>query len=318
MRIAIIGGAGFIGTRLTARLLAEGHQVAIGDKVNSDKYPELSVICDIRDEDSLRQVLKGCDIVYNLAAEHHDNVSPVSLYHDVNVKGSEKLLNIASENNIKKVVYTSSVAVYGFCDHEGEEATPFNPFNQYGKSKAESEKYYIEWANQDSSRMLTILRPTAVFGENNRGNIYNLLRQVASGLFLMIGDGKNRKSIAYVENIAKALQWSMEQGSGTHIFNYIDKPDMDMNELVSVIRKSLGKSGKPLIRLPYFIAITLAYCFTALEKITKKSMPISPVRVQKFTAETIFSAKKIHGAGFTPEVTLAEGLQKTIEYEFLD
>ncbi len=86
-----------------------------------------------------------------------------------------------------------------------------------------------------------IVRPTVVFGEQNRGNVYNLLRQIASGKFMMIGDGTNRKSMAYVENVAAFLEYSLGFENGVHIYNYIDKPDFDMNTLVSKVNKALGK-----------------------------------------------------------------------------
>lgn len=73
-----------------------------------------------------------------------------------------------------------------------------------------------------------------VFGEQNRGNVYNLLRQIASGKFIMIGSGQNRKSMAYVENVAAFIEHALGFGPGVHIYNYIDKPDFDMNTLVAI------------------------------------------------------------------------------------
>ena len=78
-------------------------------------------------------------------------------------------------------------------------------------------------------RSLVIVRPTVVFGEGNRGNVYNLLRQIASRRFLMFGDGRNKKSMAYVENVAAFIEYSLSFKKGVHIYNYIDKPDFDMN-----------------------------------------------------------------------------------------
>ena len=80
------------------------------------------------------------------------------------------------------------------------------------------------------NRSLVIIRPTAVFGEENRGNVYNLLKQINSKNFIMIGNGKNKKSIAYVRNVADFIIFSTKLNSGIHIYNYIDKPDLTMNE----------------------------------------------------------------------------------------
>lgn len=91
--IAIIGGSGFIGTKLPKRLLESGCAVKIADKVKSLTYPELWIKGDVRDKASLVSALQGCDTIYNLA-EHRDDVTPKSLYWDVNVKGAGNVCTV--------------------------------------------------------------------------------------------------------------------------------------------------------------------------------------------------------------------------------
>lgn len=105
MNIAIIGGSGFVGTRLTKRLLDSGHTVRILDKNDSLTYPELRVQADVRDIKSLIENLNDIELVINLAAEHRDDVSPKSLYDDVNVDGAENVCKACSEKNIKKIKF---------------------------------------------------------------------------------------------------------------------------------------------------------------------------------------------------------------------
>ena len=112
MTVALIGGAGFIGTRLAKRLENESTPFVILDKVPSVVFPQHSKHCDILSLDDLRTCLVGVTAIINLAAEHKDNVSPVSLYYDVNVTGSKNICQIADELGIKKIIFTSSVAVY--------------------------------------------------------------------------------------------------------------------------------------------------------------------------------------------------------------
>ena len=76
MNITVVGGSGFVGTRLTKRLLAAGHTVKIADKNDSKTYPELRVYADVREPKTLAETLKGSDVVINLAAEHRDDVTP--------------------------------------------------------------------------------------------------------------------------------------------------------------------------------------------------------------------------------------------------
>ena len=103
--------------------------------------------------------------------------------------------------------------------------------------------------------------------------MYNLFKQIASGRFIMIGNGDNIKSMAYVENLAAFIQHSLSFGPGVHLFNYTDKPDFTMNELVLLVKKSLGYSEKISFRLPYILAYTIGIIFDLISLITKKKIP---------------------------------------------
>jgi len=315
--IAIIGGAGFIGTELTRQLRQKGETVRIVDKRTSATYPALCSIADVRDIPALRAALQGADIVCNLAAEHKDNVRPRTLYDEVNVQGARNVCRIAAELGIPGIVFTSSVAVYGFAAPDTDERGPLVPFNDYGRTKMEAEEVYQEWLSGGAGRMLTIVRPTVVFGPRNRGNVYNLLRQMASGRFAMVGPGKNVKSMAFVENVASFLAAAVTFGPGGHLFNYIDKPDLSMNELVMLVKRCLGLPARVAVRIPYPAAYLGGLAADLAAKAMRKEPPISAIRVRKFCATTQFRSSRIGATGFVPPVSLGEGLARTIAYEFL-
>lgn len=317
MNIAIIGGSGFVGTRLTKRLLASRHTVRILDKNDSLTYPELRVYADVRDTKSLIENLNDIDLVINLAAEHRDDVSPKSLYDEVNVDGAENVCKACTKKNIKKIIFTSSVAVYGFAPLGTDETGSINYFNDYGRTKWLAEGKYRDWLSKDATQSLTIIRPTVIFGEQNRGNVYNLLKQIASDFFPMVGNGKNVKSMAYVENVAAFIEFSINNTSGEHLYNYIDKPDFDMNSLVSNVHTALGKNKK-LFHWPYWLGMFGGYCFDVLAFLTRKKFSISSIRVKKFCSNSMFNAEAIKNTEFKAPVSLTEGLEKTIRYEFID
>jgi nucleoside-diphosphate-sugar epimerase len=316
MKIAIIGGSGFIGTRLTARLLDRGFTVRIIDKEKSLTYGELWFYGDVREPDSLLQALKGVDVIYNLAAEHRDDVSPVSLYFDVNVQGAENVCKAATTLGIKKIIFSSSVAVYGNAPKDTDETGETLPINHYGSSKLQAEAVYRDWCKKSFNCVLTIIRPTVTFGEKNRGNVYNLLKQMNSGRFFIIGKGTNIKSMAYVENVAAFLEYSLIFETGARVFNYVDKPDFNMRSLVAQFNMKLGKGNSSGLRIPYFIGLLGGYCFDFISLVTGKKLAISSIRVKKFAQDTMFRSGKIDDLYFNPPVSLLEGLDRTIEYEF--
>ena len=349
MTVTIIGGSGFVGTRLVKRLLDSGYTVKIADKRKSVTYPELWTRCDVRNAPneiaefpasftdeamapcadeiaknampmhSLLEVLQGSDVVINLAAEHRDDVTPKSLYDDVNVHGSENVCKACTELGIHKIIFTSSVAVYGFAPVGTDETGEINYFNDYGRTKYLAEGKYREWLKKDSANCAVIIRPTVIFGEQNRGNVYNLLRQIASGKFPMVGKGTNRKSMNYVENVAAFIEYELthDNESGEHLYNYCDEPAYDMNHLVLDCYKALGKPKTKLFHFPYWLAYFGGLCFDLLAFITRKKFAINSIRVKKFTQNTYFVGSNIKKTDFVASVALEEGLRRTIDYEFV-
>ncbi|CDL84094.1 NAD-dependent epimerase/dehydratase family protein [Xenorhabdus szentirmaii] len=313
--IKLIGGSGFIGSRLATQLKIDNIPFQIIDKNKSELFPEQWEYGDVTKPETLYRTLKNASIIINLAAEHKDNVKPIKLYYDVNVDGARNICKVAEQLNIKHIIFTSSVAVYGFVENETDENGDYNAFNDYGKSKLEAEHIYDTWQAKELNRTLVTIRPTVVFGEKNRGNVYNLFRQIASGHFLMIGSGKNKKSMAYVENVAAFLKFSTNFKSGRYVFNYVDKPDFTMNQLTEVICNTL-KKPKSNIHIPYSIGILGGYFFDLLSKIIGKEFPISSIRVKKFCAQTQFKSSSISETGFVPPITLEQGIANTVTTEF--
>jgi len=193
MNTLVTGGSGFIGAHLVSNILKEGHEVRIYDKRRSATYPDLCIVADIRDKEKLAHSLRGIDAVYHLAAEHHDDVRPTSLYYEVNVGGAENLVYALDKNRTNRLIFTSTTALYRLNSGEPDEHSPVMPFNDYGWSKYKSEMVFNEWAGDGERRCLVTVRPTVIFGEGNRGNVYNLISQIRSGRFIMVGNGKNKK-----------------------------------------------------------------------------------------------------------------------------
>ena len=310
----IIGGAGFLGSSLTKILSRSNYDFVVCDLHENN---DLNKNVDIEKPETLKDFSRE-GVIINLAAVHRDDVRPLTRYDDVNVQGSVNVCEAARKNGINKIIFTSSVAIYGFAPADTDESGESNYFNDYGRTKYLAEQVYKKWQAEDpENRSLVIVRPTVIFGEGNRGNVYNLLRQIASGRFAMFGNGKNWKSMAYVENVAAFLEYSLSFKPGLHIYNYIDKPDLDMNSLVSEARKTLFGKNNVGLRLPAFLGMAIGYLADAVVKVTGKTLPVSSIRVKKFMGTTQF-ASSVSETGFVPPISLEEGLARTLRYEFLE
>lgn len=318
MNIDLIGGSGFIGTALCRILIKKNISVNIIDKSKSFEFGKNSKIADVRDIKALRKTIRRKSTIINLAAEHKDNIRPKSLYDEVNIGGAINVCEVAKKRSINTIVFTSSVAVYGFAKIGASENAKINPFNDYGRTKWEAEQIYMAWQAADAkNRTLVIIRPTVVFGEKNRGNVYNLLKQIASGKFLMVGDGKNKKSLAYVENVAAFIEYSLAFKPGIHIYNYIDKPDFTMNSFVSYVNNILGRHEKIKFKIPYLAGYCIGIFFDFLSYSTGKTFPISSIRVKKFCSNSIYNSG-VSSTRFSPPVLLKDALERTVKYEFME
>ncbi|EIM73271.1 UDP-glucose 4-epimerase [Nitritalea halalkaliphila LW7] len=307
--ITVIGGSGFIGTALCRSLQAQAIPFQIVDKNPSTTFPDQTELADVRDPQALASACQG-KVWINLAAEHQDNVRPVRLYEEVNVQGARHLCALAAERQVERLLFVSSVAVYGESHPNADEESPHAASHPYGQTKAAAEQVYRDWQAADPRRrQLLIVRPTVVFGEGNRGNVYNLLAQMASGRFVMIGSGQNRKSMAYLPNVVAFMEHLLgqPQRAGVQVFNYADKPDFSMEELVQNVYEALGKPSTSPFRLPYVFGYGAGLALDLLGKLRGKPFTISAIRVKKFCSTTTFSSARSAASGFQAPFTLAEG-----------
>lgn len=313
-KVTVIGGSGFVGTNLCRQLAMKQQDFEIIDLKMSNQFPEKCKIADVRDAETLRKTITG-DVVVNLAAVHRDDVRDKSEYQSTNVDGAENVALVCEEKGIDKIVFTSSVAVYGFAEPGTDESGIINPFNEYGRTKFEAEERLRAWLKQGQNSLI-IVRPTVIFGEGNRGNVFNLLNQIASGKFLMVGKGKNKKSMAYIGNIIAFLEICIAAKHKYGLYNYVDTPDLTMNELVFQVREKLKGSGGVGPRLPYWLGLILGYTSDLVAKISGKNIPVSSIRIKKFVSTTEFKSAKNSLENFKAPFTLSEGLDRTLQSEF--
>ena len=314
-KISIIGGSGFVGTFLSRKLLTNNFLFEIIDIRPSEEFPNHFKFGDVRDIQSLRKTISG-ELVINLAAVHRDDITEKSEYYETNVGGACCVSQVCEEKGIEKIIFTSSVAVYGFSKPQTDESGEINPFNEYGKSKFQAEQQYRDWQKKGNNKLI-IIRPTVIFGEGNRGNVYQLFKQIVSRKFVMVGTGENIKSLAYVENIVAFLLLCIELNLKNELYNYIDKPNLKIYELLKIVYNIMGYDLKSLVKIPYSLAVSIGYLMDLIYNITGLRSPISKIRIKKFVSNTEFTSSKKIVNDFVPPFTLTEGLKRTLNHEFI-
>ena len=314
-KITVIGGSGFVGTNLCRQLASKQQDFEIIDLKMSNQFPEKCKIGDVRDIDTLRNTVSG-DVVVNLAAVHRDDVRDKSEYQRTNVEGAENVAHVCEEKGIEKIVFTSTVGVYGFAEPGTDETGEISPFNEYGRTKFDAEEKLRAWQSKGQNALL-IVRPTVIFGEGNRGNVFNLLNQIASGKFVMIGMGENKKSMAYIQNVVAFLETCISTDQKYGVYNYVDTPDLTMNDLVTQVRAKLKGKDDVGIRLPFWLGMLLGKMADVVSALTGQNLPVSSIRVKKFASSTEFISAKKTLDQFVAPFELSQGIHKTLQSEFI-
>ncbi len=310
----ITGGSGFIGSHFHLYLRAF-------ELVNLDlKHPDFEhgatfVQGDICEPGLVEKTLAQheCECIIHLAAEHKDFGVTTEAFFRTNEYGTRLVCEAAAKNNVKKIIYFSSVAVYGQTESPSHEGTATQPNSPYGKSKLAAERVLEDWAQADPERKVVILRPTVVYGERNVANMYRLIEKVKSGFYFNIGKGDNIKSIAYVKNLVEATLYLRDRMKpGVEIYNYSDDAQMSVRQITDTISSALGYRNS--ISLPYWMLKALALPFDVITWLTGKDIGISSARIKKLKTQTYHRADKIRNDGFVPRFSNEEGLQAMVNW----
>jgi len=251
----VTGGAGFIGSNLAARLLADGCHVSILDNLstgyrsNVPSHPRLRFVeGDIRDEAAVREGIAGVDVVFHLAASVGNKRSIERPLEDaeVNVIGTLRVLEAALRNGVRKIVTSSSAGVFGELkqlpireDHPAEPDTP------YGASKLCEEKQCLAYAKLHDIEAVC-LRYFNVYGPNQRFDAYGnvipiFVFQMLRGEPLTIfGDGEQTRDFVNVRDVVQANLRAAAARESSGAYNIGSGTRITINRLVALLREASG------------------------------------------------------------------------------
>lgn len=315
MRIVVFGGSGFIGTHVIEEFLRNGDMVWNIDLKRSAQYPEISRLGDVRDEASVRGCLKEADVVVMLAGLKRPDVDPIQDYYDTHVGGMRNVLARMEEIGCKRMVMVSSVAVYGMNrpDYANGKALK-QPIMHYGKSLWDAEQVLQEWYKSHQDWNIDIVRLTSVYGEGSRGSLYSMIHLINNDKFMMVGKGRNMRSISYVGNVASMIRHMVEHVcEGFNAYTYADEPNLTMAELVDRLCPLIGKPMPK--RIPLWVGVYGGKFCDWMARHTGKRYAVSESRIKKFCSTMLYDGRMVRETGFVQPYSLDEGLKRTIEHE---
>lgn len=260
MKCVVLGGGGFIGSAIADRLLLDGHHVRIFERAGAQPFRSFSdreavewMTGDLFDHQNVNGAIAGCDTVVHLVSSTLPKSSNDDPVFDVqsNVVGTLHLLNAMVAQNIRKIIFISSGGtVYGKPAYlPVDEDHPTNPIVSYGVTKLAIEKYLTIYEARYGINAIT-LRVTNPFGERQRigtgqGAVGVFLHRALTGQPIEIwGDGNVVRDFIHVSDVADAFARCIDYDGPHRLFNISSGEGTSLNELVGIIRQTLGAAVK--------------------------------------------------------------------------
>ena len=266
MRVLVTGGAGFIGSHLSEKLLAAGHRVSILDDFNDFYDPQIKRAnieaiagdaaihhVDLRDAEAVRRVLLGekFDTIAHLAARAgvRPSIQNPWLYYETNVHGTLNLLEAARAEGVKRFIFASSSSVYGL-----SKTVPFSEdqhlaqtISPYAATKIAGEFLCSTYSHLCGMRVV-VLRFFTVYGPRQRPDlaIHHFARRIAAGQPIdQFGDGTTRRDYTYIDDIIQGVMASFDyHGPLFDIFNLGESETIKLKDLIAAIERELDTKAK--------------------------------------------------------------------------
>ena len=308
MKMLITGGAGFIGSHLCDKYTKEGHTVLCLDNFMSGNLTNVRHLLDnrnfkllkgdVRDFDLLEKIIRDVDVVFHLAAQIHVERSYVEpkLTYEINVMGTQNILEVARIHDAKRVIYASTSEVYGSAQYSPiDEQHPLNAPHPYGASKIAADRMCYAYIHTYGMN-ISIVRLFNIFGPRQRdigygGVISIFTRRILSNMPPIIyGDGRQTRDYTSVEDAVRAYDLVLNHNEPiTEPINFGSGREESILDLANMLIALAGKKGD-----------------------------IKPVHVEPRLGEVkrlianATKAKKL--LGWEPECKLEEGLEKFVQW----
>ncbi|MEA4995144.1 MAG: NAD-dependent epimerase/dehydratase family protein [Petrimonas sp.] len=273
------GSSGFLGTNLKPWLQEKYLVKTMGLGTNDDYNINIA--------ETIPEITEKFDVILHAAGKAHavpKTEAEEKSFFDINYQGTINLCKALEQSGFPSAfIFISTVAVYGL--EAGENITeeyPLNGDTPYALSKIKAEQFLTQWCRKNNV-VLSIIRPSLIAGPNPPGNLGAMIKGIKTGRYLSIADGKARKSVLMVQDIARLLPALIEKGG---VYNVCDDTQPTFRELEILIARQSGK--KPPQSIPYWLAKSMALAGDLLGM----KAPINLLKLSKITESLTFSNEK--------------------------
>ncbi len=318
--IVVTGAGGFIGRHLVGRLLDSRHRVIAVDidfrdvRERFDQKRVTLAELDIRDHNSVAELIHEADVVYHLAAAHLEVGFDEAYYRKINVDALRAMLRASANGQVRRFVHCSTVGVYGpLAAFPADETTSCNPEIVYELTKLEGEEAVREAVSSFGLDAI-ILRPSWVYGPECPRTL-KLLRAILGRRFFFVGKGDNFRHPIYISDLLDAFELATEApvNSGETLIIAGPRP-ITTRELTEKIVACAGLSYQPP-SLPLGPVVLACRLMELAFGSIGRQPPFSSRSIKFFTESSAFSIEKARGLlGFEPAIDIDQGLALTLAY----
>jgi nucleoside-diphosphate-sugar epimerase len=316
LKIALTGASGYTGGRLLETLRARGDEVSVLVRPRSltERLRALAtrvVEGELGDRPAARRLVEGCDAALHVAAVYRTAGHPDSYYRDVNVGGTEALLDAAAAAGLRRFVHTSTVGVHGHVERPpADESAPIAPGDIYQQTKAEAEELALRY-HREKGVPVAVVRPGAIYGPGET-RLLKLFRAIARGRYAIVGSGRTFYHPVYIDDLVQGYLLALEKEQAVGESFLVCGPSYaSQAELAALIAKHTGGRVLPF-RIPAAPIQWLGDLVEAVCVPLGVEPPLHRRRVDFWTKSRAFSiAKARRLLGYEPRVGLEEGIART-------
>lgn len=316
MKIALTGASGYTGGRLLAALRRRGDAVSALVRTRS-LTPALReagarlVEGDLGDEAALARLVEGADAVLHVAAVYRTAGHPDSYYREVNLGGTERLLEAAARAGVGRFVHTSTVGVHGDVKNPpADETAPIAPGDVYQQTKAEAEALALDFGRR-RALPVAVVRPGAIYGPGET-RLLKLFRAIARGRYAIVGSGRSFYHPVYIDDLVRGYLLALEHAAAPGEAFIVAGPQyVSQNDLAALVARHTG--GRVL---PFHVpAWPIQWAGDVIEAVCVPlgiEPPLHRRRVDFWTKSRAFSIDKARRLlGYAPQVDVDQGVART-------